>query len=132
MAKILKTKRQMIDEWKSHIICTGQSFHINVSRSNSECCYLIEIMATDVIKILHSQGECGPKYYYGFICPNCKAFNEIDEKDIPYFIKENIKPITLTEFKKLYGPKPIDSKLLSSILESLDYSKKVNLSEKNF
>lgn len=137
MARILKTAKQMMLGWKVPITCTGHITHTNMNTFNSGCYYLIEINARDIIKVLHNQGECEPEYSYGFICPNCKFFTEIDEKDIPYFIRENIKSITITEFRKKHI-KTVDNTIINSFFKTLNQKKKnnstsnLNLSQKNF
>lgn len=80
MARVLKEAAENDKLWRAEETCTGRGWAQDGTRP---CGRLIEVLATDIVCRTHTD-LCGDKdRYYGFICPGCGSFTEMDKSKIP-------------------------------------------------
>ena len=79
MAKILKEGNYKLPDWKIVCTCTGNGWG---NRGKKPCYSTIELEDGDIFK-----RKCYDEFYYGFICPQCSCFTEIDSNLLPYEVK---------------------------------------------
>lgn len=80
MAKILKKPHENPKIWKIEETCTGKNW---IQKKGSyPCFHLIEVMACDIRSITYN-GDT----YYGFDCPLCCCFTELNKDEIPDYVK---------------------------------------------
>lgn len=85
MAKILEEGNYKFPHWSLEMWCMGTTRWIGQKRPPRPCYSKIKIEDGDVVKRIADE-----ETYYGFICPKCKRFTEI-EKKIANKIPQNVK-----------------------------------------
>ena len=83
--------------WKTTSTCTGKGW---IQIGTNPCYALWEIDASDILKRTHTDISGDTEAYYGFICPDCGCFTEIDVKDIPYEVRSGAKNYAEREKEK--------------------------------
>lgn len=74
--------------WKIERMCSGRGWDQN---GKSPCRTLWQVEEDDIQFRIHKDYGGGSETYYGFTCPTCGCFTEIDTKDIPHFVKCHAK-----------------------------------------
>lgn len=67
-------------DWKLEVRCTGRDWE----QKQKPCYSLLVVEDGDIVKRSYYEDEIA----YGCICPVCKCFTEIPEKDIPYNVRK--------------------------------------------
>ena len=83
--KVLKKGKYKVRNWSLQVECTGESWN---QKGKKPCHSILKLEDGDIVK---REGSCtfeGDFIAYGFICPECKCFTEIDETKIPKEIKK--------------------------------------------
>lgn len=84
--RVLKKGNYVDPNWSMEVTCTGKGW-LNVS---NPCYSILELNSRDIVSRKYtSYGDDSPTTYYGFICPVCHCFTEVDEKLLPLEIKKN-------------------------------------------
>lgn len=84
----LATSEQNPDLFKMKATCTGAGW----DQGNRCPCYsLWEVTAKDIQRRTHTDYGGNTDTYYGFTCPDCGCFTELDKDDIPFDIRANAK-----------------------------------------
>lgn len=84
--KILKTGEENSKVWKIEQTCTGKGWEQN---GNVPCGALLEVAAQDILHRDYADYSGDSERYYGFICPTCKCFTELNKKEIPQYVINN-------------------------------------------
>lgn len=87
--KVLKKGYENDKLWKTEKSCTGKGWEQEGNRH--PCGALLEVSALDIYYRDHNFMGRGSERYYGFICPECNCFTEIDTDRIPDYVKNNSK-----------------------------------------
>lgn len=74
--------------FKIKATCDGNGWNQD---GRTPCYQLWEITALDIRKRIHTDYGGGVDTYYGFVCPDCGCFTELDANEIPPEIKNNTK-----------------------------------------
>lgn len=83
--EIIKKGDYKEPNWSLEVMCTANGW----SNHNKPCYSTLKLNSKDIYRrSYHRYGE-GKKHSYGFICPVCHCFTEIDKKKIPENIKQN-------------------------------------------
>ena len=91
MIKVLKHGNNNPEKWKIDCTCTGYGWN---NPGKTPCSALLEIDQSSILKRHHTDISGETDVYYGFVCPVCGCFTEIESKNIPNFVKNNA-----TEYK---------------------------------
>jgi len=74
------------DVFKIEHTCTGKGW----KQGGRKPCYALwEVAAYDILKRKSMDYGGGTEISYGFICPECGCFTEIDAAKLPYEVKSN-------------------------------------------
>lgn len=73
--------------WKMEATCTGKGWQ----QIGTPCYSLFEINATDILKRTHTDMYGDTEEYYGFVCPDCGCFTEIQKDKIPYDVRSHAR-----------------------------------------
>lgn len=103
MARVIAEAKDNPELWKTQSTCTGKGW---CDPYLHPCYRLIEIDATDIYKRKHTDMSGCTDVYYGFICPACGTFTELNDKFIPDYIKSKARdyedrPKTGLDFNKM-------------------------------
>ena len=103
MARVIAEAKDNPELWKMQSTCTGKGWN---DPHHRPCYRLIEIDATDIYKRAYTDLGGGVETYYGFICPVCGTFTELNDKFIPDYIKSKARdyedrPQTGLDFNKM-------------------------------
>lgn len=94
MARVLKEAEENPNIWKMEVTCDGNGWN---QEGLVPCRRLIEIDERDIQKRSYNSYD-EIETYYGFTCPECHCFTQIDEKLIPKNVKSKaikyVKPVT--------------------------------------
>jgi hypothetical protein len=85
--KILQQKSPF-EDWKLEVICTGKYWDQD---TKVPCGSKLEIEINDIIKRKWYKYPDYEGTSYGFICPVCGCFSEIEEKYLSMYIKNMAK-----------------------------------------
>ena len=103
MSKILQSARNNPQIWRKEVTCTGDGW---TQKKNFPPCYiLLEITVFDIRKRIRYKNKKAV-VTYGFICPSCRCFTEIQKNEIP----DNIKAFA-KKYDKFESDFLINSKL---------------------
>lgn len=94
MAKLKKKGNYVDPNWiLEDVTCTGKGWDQNGKKP----CYSIWDLDSGVIlsREYTRYGEDYPTKYYGFFCPECHCFTELNEKLIPHDVKKNCKMVAM-------------------------------------
>lgn len=91
MAKILKKAIDNPELWNMEVTCTGKGWYQN---GKQPCYSLLEIYPYDILKRSSTDISGISDTYYGFICPKCGCFTELDTSKIPSHILTNTRQYT--------------------------------------
>lgn len=75
--------------WKTQEICTGAGWNQN---GRIPCGEVFEIDEMEIQRRSHSDYGGGSDTYYGFTCPVCGCFTELNEKQLPSYVKSKARP----------------------------------------
>ena len=99
--KVLKKGNGVDQNWSLKVTCTGKGWLNKLNPCYSE----LELNNKDVVARNHmTYGDVSPTTYYGFFCPVCHCFTEVDEKLIPASVKQNCMQVAKkgsNEYEKL-------------------------------
>lgn len=70
--------------WKTKATCSGAGWN---QEGRTPCYSLWEVTALDIRSRRHTDYGGGTETYYGFVCPECGCFTELNSKDIPYDVR---------------------------------------------
>ena len=70
--------------WSLEVVCTGEGWN---NFEKTPCFSILKLNKEDIYKRSYHQYEKGTKHTYGFICPVCHCFTEIDKSQISEYIK---------------------------------------------
>lgn len=80
-----KVAVESVDTWSLRVTCKGDEYSAN----NKACGVVWEVNRNDIVRIrLWIMGEL-ETIHYGFVCPECNTFTEIDRNSIPVFVRNN-------------------------------------------
>lgn len=82
--KKIASARENSEIFKIKATCSGSGWD---QGSRVPCYSLWEVSAADIQKRTHTDHGGTTDAYYGFTCPECGCFTELDEKEIPYDIR---------------------------------------------
>ena len=91
----LKKKGTYVDpNWSlEDVMCTGKGWEQNGKKP----CYSVwDLDSADILIRKHTAyGDSYPTTYYGFICPECHCFTELDANLLPHDIRKNCKMVAM-------------------------------------
>lgn len=70
--------------WSLEVKCTGNGWN---NLEKDPCFSILKLNKEDIYKRSYHQYEKGKQQTYGFICPVCHCFTEIDRNLIPAYTK---------------------------------------------
>lgn len=70
--------------WKTQATCTGAGWD---QEGKTPCYSLWEVTAMDIRSRTHTDYDGSSETYYGFVCPDCGCFTELNTEDIPYDVR---------------------------------------------
>lgn len=73
--------------WTKEVKCTGKGW----SQDAYPCGAILELDEADIIKRVHARYGQEPGTDYGFICPQCGCFTEMEPSDIPHYIRDKAR-----------------------------------------
>lgn len=85
------------NQWKIQATCTGKGWNQN---HKVPCNALFELNQSDIYFRTYTDYGGGTDTYYGFICPDCGCFTELNSNDLPSYIKSSAKSYKLYENAK--------------------------------
>jgi len=85
--KVLKSGAENDAAWRKEEICTGFGWKQNTT----PCGALLELSNGDLLKRIHTDYSGESETYYGFVCPVCGCFTEVNESKYPSYILSNAK-----------------------------------------
>lgn len=95
--KIIKQKSPF-EDWNLEVVCTGKSWNQN---GKIPCGSFLELDSNDIFKREWSKYPDRKGISYGFVCPVCNCFTEIEDNDIPKHLKDMARNYQLVkELKK--------------------------------
>lgn len=90
--QMIKEGNSKLKDWSLIVKCTGNGIGIKWYSTHYPC-YLTQFLeAGDIVKraiydVMYDDNTV--PFRYGFICPNCHCFTEVDERLIPQEIKDH-------------------------------------------
>lgn len=81
--KLIAEAKNNPNLFKMEVTCSGKGWH----QDGKPCYRLWEINAYDVKSRKHTDISGETDIYYGFVCPTCGCFTELNSKDIPMEVK---------------------------------------------
>lgn len=81
-------ERTPFENWNLEVECTGKNWNQD---NKTPCGSVLEINANDLIKREWSKYPDYSGIDYGFICPVCKCFTEIDQENLSDNLKSMAK-----------------------------------------
>ena len=84
--KRLATANENPNAFKMQATCDGRGWNQNGRRP---CLALWEITANDIRMRKHTDYSGETDSYYGFVCPDCGCFTELDPREIPLYVRNN-------------------------------------------
>lgn len=91
MAKVIAEPNENPNIWRKRVTCTGEGWG---QEGKIPCRRLIEIDERDVQYRVHTDNSGVTDRYYGFTCPECKCFTELNESSIPNRVKRSATQYT--------------------------------------
>lgn len=85
--KITKENKPF-EDWNLEVVCTGKSWN---QGGKVPCGSVLEIDKNDLLKRKWSKYPDYSGINYGFNCPVCQCFTEIDENNLPEDLKRMAK-----------------------------------------
>lgn len=85
--KVIK-ERKPLEDWNLEVLCSGKNWNQN---GKIPCGSTLEIDVNDLIKRKWSKYPDNNGVDYGFICPVCQCFTEIDNKNLSEHLKNIAK-----------------------------------------
>lgn len=88
MARKIATAKENTELFKIKVTCDGNGW----DQDDHDPCYALwEATEADIYRRSHTDiSECTDTYY-GFICPDCGCFTELDAKKLPSRVKSKAK-----------------------------------------
>ncbi len=83
--EIIKKGDYTNPSWSIEVVCTANGW----SNHNKPCYSTLKLNSKDVYRRFYYKDGKDRKHSYGFICPVCHCFTEIDKKMIPESIKRH-------------------------------------------
>lgn len=80
-----KVKQEKL--WKTKEVCTGKGWQQDGDKK--PCGEAFELTELDIQFRVHNFMGRGNDTYYGFTCPECGCFTELNESDIPSYVRNN-------------------------------------------
>lgn len=87
--RVLKSGSENTQVWTTEETCTGAGWNQDANRN--PCGSLLEIKAQDIMKRKHTDISGCTDIYYGFNCPVCGCFTELNDRKIPSVVKSGAK-----------------------------------------
>lgn len=75
----LEEGNYQLPDWSIEARCSGKGWE----QRQKPCYGKFKLVDGDIVK-----RTCWGEVYYGFICPDCHCFTQIDEKEIPKEVKD--------------------------------------------
>lgn len=92
--KLIAEADQNPELFSIKISCTGARWNQD---NRTPCGRLWELNATDILKRNYTDYAGGSETYYGFVCPKCGCFTEIQSSELKGFpmsmAKSYVKPV---------------------------------------
>lgn len=82
--KVLEKGNYKMRDWSLQVECTGKDW----SQKSKPCHSILELEDGDIVKREYGSINGDTQIAFGFICPECKCFTEIDEARIPNEVKK--------------------------------------------
>lgn len=86
--RLLAEANENPEIFKMKATCSGKGW---IQEGKNPCYRLWEIDATDVLKRVSSNIDGYLDVYYGFVCPKCGCFTELEASEIPDYVKNGAK-----------------------------------------
>lgn len=98
--------------WSLEVECTGKGW----TNKNKSCNSSLNVEDGDIVKRSYRRyGDESSSIAYGFICPICNVFTEVDEKILPKEIMEYCKSVA-AKGSDSYSEIDDEEKKLSEVL----------------
>ncbi len=78
--ELIEKGNYKLPDWSMEARCTGKGWE----QKQKPCYSKWKLEDGDIVKRKNSDGEV----YYGFICPDCHCFTQLEEKELPTNVKE--------------------------------------------
>ena len=105
-------KEGVSPNWSLEIQCTGHGWQ----NKNKPCFSVLKLNTDDIVKRSYRRyPSVSSSMSYGFICPKCHCFTEINEFLIPQFIKNNCLQVA-AKGSDYYSKLSDEEKKLSEVL----------------
>lgn len=95
-----------LPDWSLEARCTGECWE----QKQKPCYGNFKLVDGDIVKRISRGETC-----YGFICPDCNCFTEINEKQIPYDVRKWC-PQVAAKGSDYYSKLTEEEKKLSEVL----------------
>lgn len=78
--------------WSLEASCTGEGWN---QENKIPCNALFKLNQSDIYKRKYTDISGDTELFYGFICPDCGCFTELNASKIPSYVKSIAKDYTL-------------------------------------
>lgn len=86
--RVIKRGKHNPNNWKKEYTCTGKGWD---QHGATPCGALLEVSAQDIRSRSHTDLSGCTDIYYGFICPICGCFTEVNSAELPPEVKTNAR-----------------------------------------
>lgn len=89
MARKLATAQENTELFRIQVTCDGRGWNQD---GHDPCYALWEATEADIYSRPHTDYGGSTDIYYGFVCPDCGCFTEINAKYLPSNVKSKARP----------------------------------------